>query len=167
MSEVLFPCYVCKIRQSKDKFYTSKRSTGVSAACKPCSRVERAEWYQANKEKAKIQHQAWTTKNRQPLNAYMREWNEKNRFRERANGRSFQACSKPKWANQFFIKEIYRLSKARTKATGLRWNVDHIVPLRHELVCGLHVEHNLQVVPEAYNKFKGNRFWPDMPGVQP
>lgn len=41
--------------------------------------------------------------------------------------------------------------------------VDHIVPLRHPLVCGLHVQDNLQLSTERFNKIKGNRFWPDMP----
>ena len=72
----------------------------------------------------------------------------------------------PKWANQFFMEEAYDLAARRTaiKCGGIaKWAVDHIVPLQSKLVCGLHVEHNLQVIPSVQNIRKGNRYWPDMP----
>ena len=69
----------------------------------------------------------------------------------------------PAWANEFFIAEAYHLAQLRTKATGFKWHVDHIVPLRSKLVCGFHVENNLQVISAVINVKKGNRHWPDMP----
>lgn len=69
----------------------------------------------------------------------------------------------PSWANPFFIEEAYHLAKLRSEMTGFAWHVDHVVPLKSRIVCGLHVEHNLAVVPAPYNLSKGNRHWPDMP----
>lgn len=63
----------------------------------------------------------------------------------------------PVWADQVLIDEIYNLAHMRTVSTGFMWHVDHIVPLQSKLVCGLHVEHNLQVIPGATNLRKGNR----------
>jgi hypothetical protein len=40
--------------------------------------------------------------------------------------------------------------------------VDHIVPLVHPRVCGLHCEHNLAVITETENLAKSNHYWPDM-----
>ena len=67
------------------------------------------------------------------------------------------------WANQFFIEEIYDLAHRRSRLTGIRWDVDHIVPLRSKIVCGLHVERNLQVITHRQNCQKRNFRWPDMP----
>ena len=63
------------------------------------------------------------------------------------------------------MEEIYDLAARKTalKTGGVdRWEVDHIVPLQSPIVCGLHVEHNLQVIPASKNRSKHNRHWPDM-----
>ena len=50
-------------------------------------------------------------------------------------------------------------------ATGynIGLHVDHIVPLHHPLVSGLHVWHNLQLLDARMNRSKHNRVWPEMP----
>lgn len=64
--------------------------------------------------------------------------------------------SAPEW----MIREAYALAALRTKLTGIKWHVDHIIPLRNSMVCGLHCEKNLQVIPARDNISKGNRFSP-------
>ena len=63
----------------------------------------------------------------------------------------------PLWGNRFFVDEIYDLAQFRTRALGFPWHVDHIIPLRNPLVCGLHVENNLRVIPWQENLCKSNR----------
>jgi hypothetical protein len=109
------------------------------------------EYRENNKEKIKIHLKNYTKQNRHLKNAL------------EAKRRSVKLKSIPVWANKFFIKEAYNLAKLREKITGFKWHVDHEVPLKSKLVCGLHCEYNLQVIPAVKNISKGNRFWLNMP----
>ena len=59
--------------------------------------------------------------------------------------------------DEFVQKEANDLCTVREKATGIKWHVDHIIPLNHKEVCGLHNGYNFQVVPGLWNIRKGNR----------
>ncbi len=63
----------------------------------------------------------------------------------------------PSWANLDAIRVIYREAARRTQATGIEHHVDHIYPLRGRTVCGLHVEHNLQILTKDENLRKCNK----------
>lgn len=79
-----------------------------------------------------------------------------------ANRRATKKQATPKWANLFFIAEAYSLAKLRERVCGGKWHVDHLIPLQSKRVCGLHVEHNLRVIPESENMRKSNQRWPNM-----
>ena len=67
----------------------------------------------------------------------------------------------PSWLSSedlWIIGEIYKLSALRTELTGVKWHVDHIVPLQGKNVSGLHVPLNLQVIPSQDNISKHNGF---------
>lgn len=69
----------------------------------------------------------------------------------------------PKWADLDAIDSVYRDAKRMAQETGLKFHVDHIVPIKSDIVCGLHVHWNLCILSASDNIAKGNRSWPDMP----
>lgn len=66
--------------------------------------------------------------------------------------------SMPPWADKKAIKAMYVEARRLTAETGIKHEVDHIIPSNHPLVCGLHVECNLQVITEFENITKSNTF---------
>jgi len=74
--------------------------------------------------------------------------------------------ARPKWVKAADMAWFWKESKRITAVTGVQHSVDHIVPLRHPLVCGLHCPANIRIIPLAENIAKSNHEWPDMPFAQ-
>lgn len=175
-------CSKCSLSKSALEFRSMARSSdGLSAWCIECHKVASKEHYLRNKDKHKKASAAWRENNREKANQISREFHHRNKEARLASNkkwaqinagarRSNAAARKaslhmaiPAWADLGAIKEIYKLAKQVQEQTGTRTHVDHIVPLKSPLVCGLHCEANLQVIPGAENESKRNFWWPDMP----
>lgn len=157
-----------------------KRNTN-DGNCVACTLVKTTKWREENSAKFKASQRKWYAANRNEQIARCKGFREANpelikniqatygrKNRDKINAKTAKRnaaklSATPTWGNEFFIKEAYHLAKIREKMLGGKWHVDHIVPLQSKLVCGLHVENNLQVIPQFANLSKNNNHWPNMP----
>ncbi len=118
------------------------------------------EWYQANKDRV------ITSAATRPLHVkreYQKAWKERNvvwvRADTKARRRKHRQATPP-WLTKrqkSEIRQIYQIAITMSKTTGEQYVVDHIVPLRSDSVCGLHVPWNLRVVTQEENLKKSNK----------
>lgn len=67
----------------------------------------------------------------------------------------------PTWLTETQLSEIryfYLEAQRLSRVSNEQHDVDHIIPLKGENVCGLHVPWNLQVLPHIENIKKGNKY---------
>lgn len=122
--------------------------------------ASRAEAYKVNREKVLEACKRYRQENLERKRSTDKAYQQKNlyRFNERnAARRAARKEATPSWVDRNEIIKIYE------KARELGMHVDHIVPLRSKIVCGLHCEANLQIIPAETNLKKSNLYWPDMP----
>jgi hypothetical protein len=167
--------------------FSRLRRRGSMEVCSPCLNKKRVrDWKRANKERAR-QHRGYGgdreskkryAKSDQGLangRAKSHRWYwadpERARSAQRTNyarnrDRDIQkvvqrseriAQSTPSWANLEDIAAVYAEARRLTPETGIRYQVDHIFPLKRKDSCGLHIRANLQLLPAKLNASKGNR----------
>lgn len=164
-SSALKRCRKCGADKPVSDFYLAP-SGNPTSPCKVCHTKAVYSWRGRNIETARAIVARWRKRNLKAKALLAVGYTKRHPERTRAlsaKHRAGRLSAIPKWANHFFIGEIYDLSRRRTAATGFLWHVDHIVPLNSKIVCGLHCEQNLQVIPAVKNYEKNNTVWPDMP----
>ena len=183
-------CTVCKTAQPLENFAKAKGTKdGLNYRCRQCgkdyyarnrerfseyrreknlkdpesNRQRVAKWQRENREKKNENNRKWLAKNKESMVQTRRKWVESNPAKVGATW-ARRRCAKlmatPSWADKDAILAIYEECDRLTAETGIKHNVDHIIPLTSKLVCGLHCEFNLRAIPAHENFKKGNRFKP-------
>jgi len=176
------PCSCCKEVKDYALFHKdAQKKDGLTSVCKECRSRSASKEYDKVKEKRKASSRAWKKRNPEKVREQVRRHRlkyleEKRQYdRQRAKNNPEYFASKtakrravttsrtPSWLSEdelWMIEEAYVLAKMREDATGIKWHVDHIVPLKGKTVSGLHVPWNLQVIPATDNIKKGNKYDP-------
>lgn len=111
-------------------------------------------YYIANRKRLIAKAALYRSLNRDKISFYNKKYKITHYAEFKAYNAKYRASklkATPKWADLEKIKIIYRECP-----TG--YHVDHIVPLQHPLVCGLHCEFNLQHLTAEENLRKSNKF---------
>ena len=118
------------------------------------------EWYEANKEQVM---DAAKTRPIEVKREYQKTWKERNTTWVRADTKARRRKHReatPSWLTtkeKAEIRQLYQIAITMSKTTGEQYVVDHIIPLRGEDVCGLHVPWNLRVITQEENLKKSNK----------
>jgi 5-methylcytosine-specific restriction endonuclease McrA len=134
-------------------------------------RVKNKEYYKAKsveyyeekktyiKAVRKIQFETVRPKRRE----YERNHRKANKDKDAAKS-SFRRARKsratPKWLSDSQKKEmrdIFAKARKMGELDNCKYEVDHIVPLNSDIICGLHVPWNLQILKESENRKKSNK----------
>jgi 5-methylcytosine-specific restriction endonuclease McrA len=152
----------------------------TKGSCLECIKEDWAVDNERRKEKpkteaAKAAAKRYYQKNRQAViaRAAARPVEEKRRLQAEYKGRNVDVVradtsvrkrrhreATPKWltpAERLQMRDLYVQARKMTELTRERYVVDHIVPLRGEEVCGLHVPWNLRVITQEQNLKKSNK----------
>jgi len=141
-------CPRCQTTKDKESFNKRAASVdGLSPACRTCINLEKRADYYANPLHRADQLRRTKENKKARMDsdpAYRRAVNLHWSVRRRTNI--------PPWVA---IMDFYKLCKSIVRK-GSEYELDHIVPLNHPNVCGLHVPWNLRVVKSSTNNKKGN-----------
>jgi len=151
-------CTKCGKKLPLEKFYkvANNKSGKLRSACKSCIIHGNT-----SKEGYKEYQRQYRQKNKGRKNSYYRQYRQDRpgyNAEQIAKREAQKLQAQPRWLHPidlYLIKVMYY-----TRPDD--HHVDHIVPLRSDKVCGLHVPWNLQHLPASDNVSKGNYWWPDM-----
>lgn len=177
-------CHQTKSLIEFSKYFRGKN--GLKPYCKQCANIETAKWQKDNKERKKATDLLWKESNKERSVKYFSDYYNKNISKLKseslqwkknnpgkasaivANYRATKLQATPKWLTKeqkLEIKAFYIKARELEKLNGIKMNVDHIIPLQGENVCGLHVPWNLQILTKKANTQKSNKLLKNLPQV--
>lgn len=184
-------CRECANRRSRDwQKSNQSRARATKRAWEEANpervAAHKRRYREANREKVAAAYAKWVAENLDKKDEGRQRWKERNREAYLAScsraGRNWRQANPEKvtaktakrraqlraaaveWADREAMEAFYREARRLTAETGIEHQVDHIDPLQHPLVCGLHNQFNLRVVTADANRRKHNQFSPQRQG---
>lgn len=130
-------------------------------------------WRNENKEKEKEWRRAYVLsgksaeacsryreKNKEDVLNRTRAWRRRNpekTYEATARRSKMRKLAMPSWYKKEDVRPYYKAAEI-LRLLGFDYHVDHIIPIKNPIVCGLHTPDNLQLLPAFDNLSKGNKF---------
>ena len=170
-------CSKCGEQKPVSAFpWRSKARGKLQPHCKPCKNSRAKVYYLENAEERRQKKREYESENKDLVLLRQKKMREKDPEKFRARSRRYQKNNpgvvnarnakrytslksrSVAWADEDAIRAFYEEAARLEQETGIKHHVDHIIPLQGELVSGLHVENNLQVIPANENLSKSNHY---------
>lgn len=118
--------------------------------------------YLRNKKKHSESTRKYYVKNKDKIKEYSKNYAKQNSYKINAYSKKRKADKihqTPKWLTKDHLKEMENFYKKAKEMSinGVKYEVDHIIPLRGKEVRGLHVPWNLQILTKQENNKKRNK----------
>ena len=167
----------CKnCRAAASKLRAAKNPDAVREAARKWREANAKEYREVNREKIRLYQKAYVAKHPDRVRESRRSYvlrnpdavaasaqksraddARKNYMNAYVRGRQArQKKATPIWVNMQKVRAVYAEAR-KIRKSGVNVHVDHIVPIKSDVVCGLHWEGNLQILPAVENIRKGNR----------
>lgn len=162
-------CKLCARLKAKE--WREENPKRFSEAKKKCYLRKREQYLERDRENQQ--------KNKDRYYARQKRWREENKDHVKLRASNYQKNNKevtkrisekrskalkertPAWSDIETIN-LYKQTRASlSKATGLDYQVDHIIPLQGDTVSGLHVPENLQIITARKNRGKHLKYSQD------
>ncbi|WP_348697588.1 hypothetical protein [Duganella fentianensis] len=167
-------CKHCNIEKPLLAFARHKnRCDGVQVYCRVCMKefrdsrqYDKIRWANPQTRESEIaRHKRYIEEDKEYWLNYWKEKAREQRLREPAKKKQWnitrryaESRATPSWADFDAMNAIYQEARRLTLQDGIQRNVDHVIPLRSPIVCGLHVENNLRIIEKSENEKKRNKF---------
>jgi len=135
-------------------YFAAYNKSAAGAAAK-------ARYYETNKDYVIARAMTRSTEDLQRYRAHWKLNNPEQVKADTSNRRRRHREATPSWVTRTLktdMRAIYQAAMDISKLSGESYVVDHIIPLRSETVCGLHVPWNLRVITRHENAVKSNSF---------
>jgi hypothetical protein len=160
-------CLIIKDFSDFNKHKTQK--DGLNITCRECCKIANKKRYELKKNEIKQRVKQYKNNNKEKVNIKATEWRNSRLQKERDRRKKWRQ------SNLSIVKELTAKRRAIKKQATLDYQkykkhlrdiykncpdgmeVDHIIPLQNNLVCGLHVPWNLQYLTPEENVKKSNK----------